>query len=198
MTISTDMIKELRAKTGAGVLDCKTALEKSKGDMEQALEILRQRGLAIAAQKVGRVAQEGLVEAYVHTGGRIASLVEVNCETDFVARTDEFRRLAHDLAMQVAAIAPKYLLPENVPATVVEEEKEKYRAQLAEEGKPDHVIEEIIEGKLEKFYEEVCLLKQPFIKDEGYTVQELILQKIAQLGENIQVRRFVRFELGVE
>ncbi|HEY66578.1 MAG TPA: translation elongation factor Ts [Caldilineae bacterium] len=192
------MIKELRAKTGAGVLDCRNALQETDGDFDKAVELLRQKGLAIAAKKASRETREGTIASYVHTGARVAALVEVNCETDFVARTPEFQQLAKDLAMQVVATRPLYVRPEDIPAEVIEREKESYRAQLADSGKPEHIIDRIIAGKLEKFYDEVCLLRQPFIKNEEMTVQDLITDAIARLGENIVVRRFVRYELGEE
>jgi len=196
MEITASMVKELRESTGAGVLDCKKALEEANGDFEKAIQVLRRRGLAIAAKKAGRATEEGLIEAYVHPGGRIAALIELNCETDFVARTEDFKGLAHDLAMQVAAIDPQYVAPEDIPPDVLEEEKAKYRAQAQEMGKPLPVVEMIVEGRLKSFYDEVCLLRQPFIKDDDITVEELIADKIAKLGENIVVRRFVRYELG--
>ena len=196
MEITASMVKELRESTGAGVLDCKKALEEANGDFEKAIQVLRRRGLAIAAKKAGRATEEGLIEAYVHPGGRIAALIELNCETDFVARTEDFKGLAHDLAMQVAAIDPQYVAPEDIPPDVLEEEKAKYRAQAQEMGKPLPVVERIVEGRLKSFYNEVCLLRQPFIKDDDISVEELIAEKIAKLGENIVVRRFVRYELG--
>lgn len=196
MAIATEQIKELRERTGAGVLDCKKALQDAAGDIERAITILREQGLATAAKKAERVAAEGLIEAYVHPGAKVASLVELNCETDFVARTDEFKTLAHDLAMQVAAAKPLYLAIEDVPAEVVEAEKAIYRAQLADEKKPPQVIEKIVEGKLSKFYEEVCLLEQPFIKDQSVRIRDMVTQLIAKLGENIIVRRFARFAIS--
>jgi len=196
LKITTEMVKELRQATGAGVLDCKKALEAAGGDMKKAIAVLREKGLAAAAKKAHRATKEGLIEAYIHAGGRVGALIELNCETDFVARTEEFRQLAHDLAMQVVAAKPLYLSPEDVPAEVLEAEKAIYRAQAEKEGKPAHVIDRIVAGKLEKFYQEVCLLKQPFIKDDDLTVQDLLTQMIAKVGENIVVRRFARFELG--
>ncbi len=196
MEITAEMIKELRAATGAGVLDCRNALQQTGGDFNKAVELLREKGLATAARKATREAREGVIGSYVHTGAKVAALIELNCETDFVARTPEFQQLAKDLAMQVVAARPQYIRPEDVPLEVIEREKQLYRSQLADSGKPEPVIERIIEGKLEKFYEEVCLLRQPFIRDEGMTVQDLIAQSIAKLGENIVVRRFVRYELG--
>ena len=194
MAVNIELIKDLRHETGAGVLDCKKALEEAEGDIEKAVQLLRKKGLAIAAKKADREANEGLVEAYVHAGGRLGVLLELNCETDFVARTEDFQVLAHDLAMQVAATNPQYLTLEEIPPEVLDRERQKQREQLREE-KPEDVIERIIEGKLQKYYQEVCLLEQPFIKDEGLTVRDLITNKIAKLGENIKVRRFARFEL---
>ncbi len=196
MEITTSMVKELREATGAGVLDCKKALEASAGDLEKAKAYLREKGLAAAAKKAGRVAKEGLIEAYVHTGGRVGALIELDCETDFVARTEEFKALAHDLAMQVVAAKPLYLAPEDIPPDVLEEEKNVYRAQARDAGKPEHIVERIVEGKLQKHFQEVCLMRQPFIKDDDLTVQDIVTRTIAKLGENIVMRRFARFELG--
>jgi len=196
MNITTDMIKELRELTGAGVLNCKKALEAAEGDIEKASKSLKKKGLAKAAKKADREAKEGLVGSYVHAGSHVAALVELNCETDFVARTDYFQALAHDLAMQVVAARPQYLSIESVPAEVLEEKKKTYREQSENEGKPAHIIDRIIEGKLRKFHEDFCLLEQPFIKDGDKTVAELIQESIAKLGENIILRRFVRFEVG--
>lgn len=196
MEITTEMVKELRTATGAGVLECRKALETAKGDFDAAVKILREKGLAAAAKKASREANEGLIGHYIHQGSKVASLIEVNCETDFVARTDEFRALVHDLAMQVVAARAQYLRPEDVPADVLEQEKAIYRAQLADEKKPAHVIERIIEGKLAKFYEDTCLLEQPFIKDPSVKVKDLVTASIAKLGENIRVRRFARFAVG--
>ncbi|MBI1800079.1 MAG: translation elongation factor Ts [Chloroflexi bacterium] len=196
MDISTEMVKELRTRTGAGVLDSKKALQDTAGNMERAATLLREKGLARAAKKADREAKEGLIEAYTHAGGRVAVMVEVNCETDFVARTPDFKALAHDLALQVAATDPRYVQAADVPAEVLEAERNAYRALMADEKKPAHVMDKIIEGKLKKFYEEKCLLSQPFIKDPNLTVADLIKQAIAKLGENIQVRRFVRYKLG--
>lgn len=194
--ISKEMVKALRERTGAGVLDCKKALEETGGDLEEATRLLRQRGLAIAAKKAGRLAQEGLVEAYIHAGGRLGALVEINCETDFVARTEEFQSLAHDLAMQVVASNPHYLRPEDIPPEVIEEKRRLFLSELEGQNKPEHLLQRIVEGKLERYYDQVCLLRQPFIKDEGLTVGEVITEGIAKLGENMVVRRFVRYELG--
>ena len=194
--IGKEMVKALRERTGAGVLDCKRALEETGGDLEEATRLLRQRGLAIATKKAGRLAEEGLVEAYIHAGGRLGALVEINCETDFVARTEEFQRLAHDLAMQVVASNPHYLRPEDIPPEVIEEKKRLFLSELEGQNKPEHLWERIVEGKLERYYDQVCLLRQPFIKDEGLTVEEVIIEGIAKLGENIVIRRFARYELG--
>ncbi|GAW94322.1 translation elongation factor Ts [Calderihabitans maritimus] len=194
--ITASMVKELRERTGAGMMDCKKALEATGGDMQKAIEYLREKGLAAAAKKAGRVASEGLVESYIHGGGRIGVLVEVNCETDFVAKTEEFKQLCRDIAMQIAAAKPEYVSRDQVPPEVVEKEKEILRAQALNEGKPEKIVEKIVEGRLEKFFKEVCLMEQPFIKDMDKTVQELVVEKIAKIGENISVRRFARFELG--
>ncbi|HUS71066.1 MAG TPA: translation elongation factor Ts [Anaerolineae bacterium] len=194
MAITVDMVKELRERTGAGVLDCRNALEEVGGDFDKAATLLRKKGLAIAAKKAEREAKEGLVEAYIHGGGRLGVLLELNCETDFVARTADFRELAHDLAMQIAATNPQYLTPEDIPTDVLEGQRRREREQVGGD-KPEEVAERILEGKLKKYYQEVCLLEQPFIKDEGVNIRELMTAKIAKLGENIKVRRFARFEL---
>ena len=198
MEVTTQLIKELRERTGAGVMDCKTALKECGGDIEEAIAFLRKRGLAKAAKKAGRVTSEGLIGSYIHAGGRIGVLVEVNCETDFVARTEEFRRLARDIAMQVAATAPLSVDREGLPEDIVEKEKEFYRSQALREGKPEKVVDRIVEGRMEKFYQENCLLEQPFIKDPERTVRDLLTEAIAKLGENITIRRFVRYRLGEE
>jgi elongation factor Ts len=190
------MVKELREMTGAGVLDCKQALEATEGDFEKAAAYLREKGMAAAARRADREAKEGLIGSYVHAGSKVAALVEVNCETDFVAHTDEFEDLAHDLAMQVVAARPRYLTREDVPVSVLEEERSVYRAQVQDSGKPDHILERIVDGKLDKFYEEACLMEQPFIKDPAITVRELVQRVNALVGENIVVRRFVRYEVG--
>lgn len=195
MAISIEQVKGLRQQTGAGVLDCRNALEEVDGDLGKAMGLLRKKGLAVAAEKAEREASEGLVEAYIHAGGKLGVLLEVNCETDFVARTDDFRELAHDLAMQVAATSPEYLASDDIPADVLEREREWHRGQIGGD-KSEEIIERILEGKLHKYYQQVCLLDQPFIKEEGMTVRDLITSKIAKLGENIKVHRFARFELG--
>lgn len=194
--ITPQQVKELREKTGAGIMDCKNALTEANGDIEKAIVILRERGLAKAAKKQSRVATEGVIEAYVHGDGRIGVLVEVNCETDFVARNEEFRRFAKDIAMQVAASNPKYLSRDMVPADVINQEREIFRTQALNEGKPENIVDKIVDGKLEKFYEENCLLEQPFIKDPDKNISQLLTEKIALLGENIVISRFVRFEKG--
>ncbi|MEW6423625.1 MAG: translation elongation factor Ts [Bacillota bacterium] len=194
--ITAAMVKELRERTGAGMMDCKKALTETGGDMEKAIAYLREKGLAAAAKKAGRVTTEGIVDAYIHPGGKVGVLLEVNCETDFVARTDDFRALVHDLAMQVAAAKPEYVRREDVPEDVIRREKEILAAQAAGEGKPEKVMQKIVEGRLEKFYKEACLLEQPFIKNQDVTVGQLLSEHIARLGENISVRRFARFELG--
>ena len=196
MEITAAMVKELRQATGAGVLDCRKALESSAGDFESAVAYLREKGLAAAAKRTGRQASEGVVEAYVHPGSRVAVLLELNCETDFVARTDDFKALAHDLALHIAFATPRYLTREDVPEEVIERERAIYRAQALEEGKPEHIVDRIVEGRLAKFYQQVCLMEQPFVKDEDKTVQDLITEATARLGENIVLRRFARYEVG--
>jgi elongation factor Ts len=190
------MVKDLRERTGAGMMDCKKALTETGGDMEKAIDFLREKGLAAAAKRAGRVAAEGVVEAYIHGGGRIGVLLELNCETDFVAKTDDFKALARDMAMQVAAANPSYVRREEVPAEAIAHEREVLRAQAMNEGKPAHIAEKMVEGRLEKYYKENCLMEQAFIKDPDTTVTQLINAKIAKIGENISVRRFVRFQLG--
>lgn len=196
MEITTAMVKELREATGAGVLDCRKALEATGGDFEAAVAYLREKGLAEAAKKVDRTAREGLIEAYVHPGNRVGVILELNCETDFVARTEEFRRLAHDLTLHIAFANPRYVSRDQVPAEVVDEERRIYRSQALEEGKPENVVDRIVAGKLEKFFQSVCLLEQSFVKDEDRTVEQVLKEHTALLGENIVIRRFVRYELG--
>lgn len=194
--VTAAMIKELRERTGAGIMDCKKALQENDGNVEEAIAYLREKGLAAATKKAGRVAAEGIVDAYIHLGGRVGVLIEINCETDFVAKTDAFKEFAKDMAMQVAASKPEYVSREEVPVSVIEQEKEIYRAAAINEGKPERILDRIVNGRLEKFFQEVCLLEQPFIKDTDKTVQELLQELIAQLGENISIRRFARFERG--
>lgn len=196
MEITTAMVKELREATGAGVLDCRKALETTGGDFDAAVAYLREKGLAEAAKKVDRAAREGVIEAYIHHGNRVGVILELNCETDFVARTEKFRALAHDLALHIAFANPRSLSRDRVPAEVVEEERRIYRTQALEEGKPENEVDRIVQGKLEKFYQSVCLMEQAFIKDEDRTVEQVLKEHTALLGENIVVRRFVRYELG--
>lgn len=194
--ISASVVKQLREKTGAGMMDCKKALSETGGDLEKAAEYLREKGLAAAAKKAGRIAAEGIVDAYIHMGGRIGVLVEVNCETDFVARTDEFRAFVRDVAMQIAATNPQYLRREDVPEEVLQKERDILKAQALNEGKPEKVVEKIVEGRIEKFYTENCLLEQAFIRDTDLSITDLLKEKIAKIGENINIRRFVRYEMG--
>jgi len=196
VNISAAQVKELRDKTNAPMMDCKNALTEAKGDVEQAIVILRKKGIATAAKKATRTTSEGSVASYIHAGGKIGVLVEVNCESDFVARTDDFKNLVHDIAMHVAATDPRFIRKEDVTPEAFEKEKDIYRAQAAQTGKPAPVIEKIVDGKMAKFYEEVCLLEQPFIKDQAISIKELIAQKVGKLGENITVRRFARFKVG--
>ena len=194
--ITAEQVKALRARTGAGIMDCKEALAQCNGEMDAAVEFLRKKGLSAAAKKAGRVASEGLVGSYIHAGGKIGVLVEVNCETDFVARNQEFQRLVKDIAMHIAAARPLYLRREDVPEEEVERERRIYREQALASGKPEKVVDKIVSGKLEKYYGEVCLLEQAFVKDTDVTVGELITRSVAAIGENIRVRRFTRYELG--
>ena len=196
VTISTAQVKELRQKTGAPMMDCKQALEESKGDLEQAIVHLRKKGVATAAKKATRVTSEGSVASYIHAGGKIGVLVEVNCESDFVARTDDFKDLVHDIAMHIAASDPKFIRREDVTPEAYEREKGIYREQALATGKPANVVEKIVEGKMGKFYEEVCLYDQPFIKEQTITISQLIASKVGKLGENISVKRFARFNVG--
>jgi len=196
VNISATQVKELREKTGAPMMDCKQALTEAKGDLEQAIIVLRKKGVATAAKKATRVTTEGSVAQYIHAGGKIGVLVEVNCESDFVARTHDFKELVHDIAMHIAASDPKFVRKEDVTPEAYEREKDIYRAQAKATGKPEHVAEKIVEGKMAKFYEEVCLYDQPFIKDQTISVSQLIASKIGKLGENISVRRFARFKVG--
>ena len=194
--IDAKLVKELREKSGAPMGDCLKALQESKGDIESAFVVLRKRGMASAQKKAARSTNEGAVGTYIHAGGKIGVLVEINCESDFVARTDDFQTLLKDVAMHIAASDPKYVKPEDVTPADLEREREVYKAQAAATGKPPAVVEKIAEGKMAKFYEEVCLLEQPFIKDQSVSIKELIAQKVGKLGENITVRRFARFKVG--
>jgi elongation factor Ts len=191
-----DLIRELREKTGAGVMDCKKALISANGDVEKAVEILRKEGIAVAEKKGARLAKDGRIESYIHPGNKLGVMVEVNCETDFVARTDEFKTLTKEIAMHIAASNPRYISIADIPEDVLESEKDIYVTQAQNEGKPPQVIERIVQGKLEKFYQEVCLLEQPWIRDPEKKIKDIINDAIARLGENILIRRFVRFELG--
>jgi elongation factor Ts len=196
MTVTADQVRELRERTGAGMMECKKALQEAGGDFEKAIDALRRSGIARAEKRAGRAAAEGLVDAYIHPGNRVGVLIEVNCETDFVARTDEFMALVRDMAMQVAAAGADYVRREDVPADRLDREREIYAAQLRDQGKPEAMIAKIVDGKMNKFYSEVCLLEQPFIKDDKKTVGELVSEASARTGENIVVRRFARFRLG--
>lgn len=194
--MTKDLIKEIREITGAGIMDIKEALAESGSDKDKALEILRKKGAVKLSKKADRVANEGIVESYIHAGGRVGVLLELNCETDFVARTDDFKNLAKDLALHIAASNPLYVSVNDIPAEVVEKEKEIYKEQTPSEGKPEEVIAKIIEGKLNKYYEEVCLLEQPFVKENSKKIKDLISESVAKMGENVQVRRFARYVLG--
>lgn len=194
--ITAALVKELRERTGAGMMDCKKALSATDGDLEKAIDFLREQGLAAAAKKAGRVAAEGLVEAYIHGGGRIGVLVEVNCETDFVAKTDAFKELVKDIAMHIAATNPSYLKREEVPTAELEHEQAVLAEQARNEGKPEKIIEKMVAGRIEKYYKEVCLMEQPFVKDPDKTISDLITESIAKIGENISIRRFTRYQLG--
>lgn len=196
MEITTEMIKELRAATSAGISDCRNALVEANGDYQKAVDWLREKGMATAAKRADREASQGIVELYSHGGGRVGVMVEVNCETDFVARSDKFRELAHELALQIAAAAPRYIKVEEIPAEVLEHEAEIARARVKEEGKPENVAEKIVAGRLEKFKDEVVLMRQAYIRDKSITVEKLVLQTVGAIGENIVVRRFQRWELG--
>jgi len=194
--ITPQLVKELREKTGCGMMDCKRALEKSEGDIQKAIDILREQGMATAAKKAGRMTREGIIYSYIHPGEKLGVLVEINCETDFVARTEDFRNLAKDLAMQVAATNPLVISRAELKEEAIQKEKDIYRAQAKSEGKPEKIIDKIVEGKLEKYFQEVCLLEQAFIKDEDRSVHDRLNETIAKLGENITIKRFVRFRLG--
>jgi len=194
--ISMELIKELRQRTGAGVVECKKVLQETGGDVDKAVELLRKRGAAKAEKKAGRATAQGVIASYIHAGGKAGALVEVNCETDFVAMTEDFQNLAREIAMQVVAMSPKYVSPEEVPDEVIQKEKEILREQAISEGKPENVVEKVVEGRFAKFLAENCLLEQPWIKDSTKTVEDLINEYIAKLGENIKVKRFCRFQIG--
>jgi elongation factor Ts len=195
-TISAGMVKELREKTGAGIMDCKQALTESNGDMGASIDFLRKKGLATAKKRAGRTASEGVIQSYIHMGGKIGVMVEVNCETDFVAKNDDFKEFAKNIAMHIAATSPVGITADDVPEAVIEKEKEIYRAQAIESGKPENIVEKIAEGKVQKFYKENCLLQQSYVRDPNLTVEDVINDLIAKIGENISVRRFVRFQIG--
>ncbi|MBI4744915.1 MAG: translation elongation factor Ts [Actinobacteria bacterium] len=196
MTISAAQVRELREATGAGMMSCKEALIEAEGDIEKAVKILREKGLASLKKKAGRTAQEGVIESYIHAGGKLGVLVEINCETDFVAKNEDFKKFTHDIAMQIAAANPLYISREDVPADLLEKERDVYRTQAQNEGKSGAVVERIVEGKIEKFYKEICLLEQQFVKDPDITISGLLGNLAAKLGENIVLRRFIRFSLG--
>lgn len=198
MKITAAQIKQLREATGAGVLDCRTALQTNGGDPAKAAAWLREKGLAAAAKKAGREARDGVVEVYSHTGGRVGVMVEVNCETDFVARTEQFRNFAHDLALHIAASNPRWLDVQDVPTEAIEQAKADYRQRALAEGKSENALDTIVEGRLEAYFQENCLLRQPFVKDDHFTIADLLKQTVAALGENVVIRRFARFELGAE
>lgn len=198
MEITAAQIKQLRDATGAGVLDCRTALQTNDGDLEKAAAWLREKGLAAAAKKAGREARDGVVEVYSHTGGRVGVMVEVNCETDFVARTEQFRSFAHDLALHIAASNPRWLDVSDVPTEIIEQAKADYRRRALAEGKPEKALDAIVEGWLDAYFQENCLLRQSFVKDDHFTIADLLKQTIAALGENVVIRRFARFELGAD
>jgi elongation factor Ts len=194
--IETEHLRALRERTGAGMLDCKRALQDAGGDIEKAIVSLREKGLAEAAKKTGRTTAEGLVWSYIHHDGRVGVMLELSCETDFVARTEEFRELANELCMHIAMCAPQYLVPEQVPEAVLEQEKRIYRTQAEQEGKPEKVLDKIVEGRVRKFYSQVCLLQQPWVRDDKIAIEELIKRTVAKLGENVRVKRFARFKIG--
>lgn len=198
MVINANQVKELREATGAGIMDCKKALEEAQGDVDKAIRILREKGLAGAQKKMGRVAADGIIDSYIHLNNRIGVLIEVNCETDFVARNETFRSMVHDIAMHIAAARPLYISAEDIPEDVLEVEREINRTRALKEGKPEKVVDKMVEGRMKKFYEEICLLDQPFVKDPEITVGEVVRRTIAAVGENIVVRRFSRYQVGEE
>ena len=194
--ITAQMVKELRAATGSGIMDCKKVLAEADGDMDKAIELLRKKGLAKAAKRAGRSTSEGIIYSYIHTGAKLGVLLEVNCESDFVAKTEDFENFAKDIAMHIAAANPVGLVPEDVDQSLIEKEREIYRAQMLEEGKPENIIDNIVDGKVEKFYKEVCLLSQQYIKDPQKTIEDVLKETIGKIGENIQIKRFARFQIG--
>ena len=194
--ISAAMVKELREATGSGIMDCKKVLGEADGNMEKAIELLRKKGLAKAAKRAGRSTSEGIVYSYIHTGAKLGVLVEINCESDFVAKTEDFENFAKDIAMHIAAANPAGLVPEDVDQAVIEKEREIFRAQMLEEGKPENIVDKIVDGKIEKFYKEVCLMSQAYVKDPQKNIEELLKETIGKIGENIQIKRFARFQIG--
>lgn len=196
MNFTANDVKTLRERTGAGMMDCKNALVETNGDMEKAIDYLREKGIAKAAKKAGRIAAEGIVDSYIHMGGRVGVLLEVNCETDFVARGDQFKELVHDIALQIAASNPSYVTKEEVPQEVIDKEKEILRAQALEEGKPEKIVDKMVEGRIKTFYDENCLLCQKFVKDTSKTIEQVVVEATATIGEKISIRRFVRYEMG--
>lgn len=194
--ITAQMVKELREATGSGIMDCKRVLAEAEGNMDKAIELLRKKGLAKAAKRAGRSTSEGVIYSYIHTGAKLGVLLEVNCESDFVAKTEDFEAFAKDIAMHIAAANPAGLVPEDVDQSIIEKEREIYRAQMLEEGKPENIIDKIVDGKVEKFYKEVCLLSQQYIKDPQKTVEDVLKETIGKIGENIQIKRFARFQIG--
>jgi len=194
--ISAAMVKELREATGSGIMDCKKVLAEAEGNMEKAIELLRKKGLAKAAKRAGRSTSEGIIYSYIHTGSKLGVLVEINCESDFVAKTEDFETFAKDIAMHIAAANPAGLVSDDVDQSVIEKEREIYRAQMLEEGKPENIIDKIVDGKIEKFYKEVCLMSQQYVKDPQKTIEDLLKETIGKIGENIQIKRFARFQIG--
>lgn len=197
MNITSQMVKDLRDKTGAGMMDCKKALSQNDGDMEKAIDFLRQKGLAVAAKRAGRATSEGVIESYIHAGGKIGVMVELNCETDFVAKTDDFREFARDVAMHVAAANPVSLSRDDVPAEIVERERQIYVQQALDSGKPENIVEKMVAGKVDRFLSEICLLEQQFVKNPEKSIQDMLTELIGKMGENVSIRRFVRFQVGV-
>lgn len=197
MNITSQMVKDLRDKTGAGMMDCKKALSENDGDMEKAIDFLRQKGLAVAAKRAGRATSEGIVETYIHAGGKLGVMVELNCETDFVAKTDDFREFARDVAMHIAAANPVSLTRDDVPADIVERERQIYVQQALESGKPESIVEKMVTGKIDRFLSEICLLEQQFVKNPEKSIQDMLTELIGKMGENVSVRRFARFQVGV-
>jgi len=198
MNITSQMVKDLRDKTSAGMMDCKKALTETNGDMEKAVDLLRQKGLAVAAKRAGRATSEGVIETYIHAGGKLGVMVELNCETDFVAKTDTFKEFARDLAMHIAATNPVAVTREEVPENIISREKEIYIQQALDSGKPQNIVEKMVTGKIEKFLSEICLLEQKFVKDPDHSIQELLTDMVGKIGENITIKRFARFQVGVD